>query len=187
MDKNLYSIFKLFFKVGILLLGGGYVILPILQNELIEKHGWISEDELYEYYALSQSVPGIIAANTAIFVGYKLKKIMGSLAAIIGLILPAFVSIIILAGLMNNIMKLRFIESMFWGIGIGVLTLIFLAIKEMWTKSVVNKLTGWIFFAAFILSAFFKMSPAIVIVTSIILALIYTFIKENYSKNGGVE
>ena len=71
MEKTLYQIFKTFFKVGTLLLGGGYVILPLLQSELVDKKQWIDDDELCEYYALGQSVPGIIAANTAIFVGYK--------------------------------------------------------------------------------------------------------------------
>ena len=179
MDKNLYNIFKLFVKVGILLLGGGYVILPLLQSELVEKHAWISEKELYDYYALSQSVPGIIAANTAIFTGYKLRKVSGAIAAITGIVLPAYISIIILAGFLNTIIKFRFIESMFWGIGIGVLTLIFLAVKEMWSKSVTNKRTSWIFFIAFILSAFGKLSPAIIIVTAIVLTVIFTYFQKD--------
>ena len=70
MEKTLYQIFKTFFKVGTLLLGGGYVILPILQSELIEKRNWIDDDELCEYYALSQSIPGLIAANLSIYVGF---------------------------------------------------------------------------------------------------------------------
>ena len=73
MEKSFYTIFKTFFKVGTLLLGGGYVILPLLQSELVDKKHWLNEDELFEYYALSQSVPGIIAANTSIFTGYKLN------------------------------------------------------------------------------------------------------------------
>lgn len=182
MDKSLYNIFKLFFYVGILLLGGGYVILPLLQNELIEKRRWIEDDELYEYYALSQSIPGIISANMAIFVGYKLRKISGALAAIFGIILPAFVSIVILAQLMTIITHMKFIQSMFWGIGIGVLTLIFLAVKEMWPKSIVNRRTGWIFLGTFLLSAFGKISPVIIIVTAIVVAVIAAKIQIMKSK-----
>ncbi|MBQ2611285.1 chromate transporter [bacterium] len=172
MDKNIYNIFKLFLKVGMLLLGGGYVILPLLQSELVEKRAWIDENELYDFYALSQSVPGIIAANVSIFTGYKLRKIPGAISAIVGITLPAFVSIVILAQIMGYIIKFRFIESMFWGIGIGVLTLIFLAVKEMWARSVVNRRTSVLFFAAFILSAFFKISPAIIIIISIIIGIL---------------
>ena len=101
MEKSLYQIFKTFFKVGTLLLGGGYVILPLLQSELVDKKHWIDDDTLCEYYALSQSVPGIIAANTAMFTGYKLRGTAGAFTATIGLVLPAFVSIIIIARILG--------------------------------------------------------------------------------------
>lgn len=167
MEKSFYNIFKTFFKVGTLLLGGGYVILPLLQNELIEKKQWITEDELCEFYALAQSVPGVIAPNTAVFIGYKLNKLKGAIAAIVGMVLPAFVSIIIIAKMMDEIIRLRFIQSIFWGVGIGVLILIFLAVKEMWKKSIVDKFSCVIFFTAFLLSAAFKGSPAAIIILAI--------------------
>lgn len=171
MEKTFYNIFKTFFKVGTLLLGGGYVILPLLQCELVDKKNWINEDELCEYYALGQSVPGVIAANLAVFVGYKLNKIKGAFAALFGITLPAFVSIIIMAKIMDEIIHLKFIQSIFWGVGIGVLILIYLAVKEMWRKSVVDKLSCWIFFIAFILSACFKAPPAAVIILAIFLGI----------------
>lgn len=171
MEKTLYQIFKTFFKVGILLLGGGYVILPLLQAELVEKRNWIDDNELCEYYALGQSVPGIIATNTAIFVGYKLKKTAGAIAATIGITLPAFISIIIIAKVIQEIIQLEFVQSIFWGVGIGVLILIFLAIKEMWKKSIVDKFTCAIFFLVFTLSACFKAPPAALIILSIFIGI----------------
>ena len=90
MEKSFYAIFKTFFKVGTLLLGGGYVILPLLTSELVEKKKWITSDELCEFYAIGASLPGIIAANTAIFTGRKLLGFRGAVAAILGMILPAF-------------------------------------------------------------------------------------------------
>ena len=146
MDKSFYTIFKTFFKVGTLLLGGGYVILPLLQSELVDKKGWIDSDGLCEYYALGQSVPGIIAANMSIF---------------------------LIASILEEIVHLSFIQSIFWGVGIGVIILLYLATKEMWNKSVVDKFTCVIFFAAFILSACFKVSPAIIIIASILAGIIY--------------
>lgn len=171
MEKTFYNIFKTFFKVGTLLLGGGYVILPLLQSELVDKKEWINEDELCEFYALGQSVPGVIAANTAVFIGYKLQKIKGAVAALVGMTLPAFVAIIIMAKIMDEIINLKFIQSIFWGVGIGVLVLIYLAVKEMWRKSIVDKLSCWIFFIAFILSAGFKAPPAAVIILAIFLGI----------------
>ena len=171
MKKTLYQIFITFFKVGTLLLGGGYVILPLLQAELVDKKHWIDDDELCEYYALSQSIPGIIAANLAIFVGYKLRKISGAIAAIVGIVLPAFVSIVILAKLLQEIIKFKFIESLFWGVGIGVVILIYLAVKEMWKKSIVDKFSCCIFFVTFILSAGFKAPPAVLIILAIFIGL----------------
>ena len=86
MEKTFWNIYKTFFKVGTLLLGGGYVILPLLQSELVDKKGWSNQDELCEYYALGQSLPGIIAANMSMFVGYKLLGQKGAFAAAAGII-----------------------------------------------------------------------------------------------------
>lgn len=177
MEKTLYQIFKTFFKVGTLLLGGGYVILPLLQSELVDRKHWIEDEELCEYFALSQSIPGIIAANVSIFVGYKLKGFWGALSAITGVIMPAFVAIIVLARIMEEINSYTFIQNIFWGIGIGVLMLIFLAVKEIWKKSVVDKFSCWIFFITFILSACFKAPPAILIILAVVIGLWLQFSK----------
>ena len=126
MEKNLYNIYKTFFKVGALLLGGGYVILPLLQSELVQKKGWITNDEVAEYYALSQSIPGLIAANISIFTGYKLMGVSGALSAIAGVITPAFLAIVILARVLEEIIKYDFVQGIFWGVSIGVLVLIYL-------------------------------------------------------------
>ena len=171
MEKTLYQIFKTFFKVGTLLLGGRYVILPLLQSELVDKKNWIDDDELCEYYALGQSVPGIIAANTAIFVGYKLHKTAGAIAATLGIVMPAFIAIILIARILEEVVRMKFIQSIFWGVGIGVVLLIYLAVKEMWRKSVVDKFTCWIFFITFILSALFKAPPAALIILAIFIGL----------------
>lgn len=156
-----------------MLLGGGYVILPLLQAELVDRKKWISSDELCEYYALGQSVPGIIAANVSIFTGYKLCGQKGALAAVLGIVSPAFLAIVLLALILEEIVHLSFIQSIFWGVGLGVIILLFLATKEMWNKSIVDKFTCGVFLAAFIMSACFKVPPAVIIILSIISGIIY--------------
>lgn len=173
MDKSFYSIYKTFFKVGTMLLGGGYVILPLLQSELVEKKGWIDSNELCEYYALGQSVPGIIAANMSIFTGYKLSGQKGAVAAVLGIITPAFLAIILLASLLESIVDLAIVKNILWGVGVGVVMLLFLAVKEMWNKSVTDKFTCTIFLISFVLSACFKLSPAIIIILAIIAGVIF--------------
>lgn len=173
MHKTLYEIFKTFFKIGTLLLGGGYVILPLLQSEIVNKKQWIDSEELCEYYALSQSLPGIIAVNTATFVGHKLKGLLGAFVATFGVILPAFLAIILLATLFQEIVNIGFIKNIFYGIGLGVILLLTLAVKEMWGKCIVDKFTCYVFLGAFILSSCFKMAPALIVILAAIVGILY--------------
>lgn len=173
MEKTFWNIYKTFFKVGTLLLGGGYVILPLLQSELVEKKKWSTDDELCEYYALGQSVPGIIAANMSIFVGHKLLGQRGAIAAATGIITPAFLAIVLIAKILEELVKYHFVKSIFWGVGIGVILLVFLAVKEMWNKSVTDKFALAIAIAAFILSALLKVSPVLIIISSAVAGILY--------------
>ena len=172
MEKTFWNIFKTFFKIGTLLLGGGYVILPLLQSEIAEKKGWVNSDEIIEYFALSQSLPGVIAANISIFVGYKLLGIRGAVAAITGVILPAFLAIILIANLLEELVMRPGIKSIFAGVGVGVVVLIVLTIKEMWSKTIVDKFTSVIFIMALILACL-NVSPILIVIMSILVGMLY--------------
>lgn len=176
MEKSFYSIFKTFFKVGTLLLGGGYVILPLLTSELVDKKHWITSDELCEFYALGASLPGIIAANTAIFTGRKLLGRKGAIAATIGIVMPAFLAIVLLASILSEIVNKPTVQHIFWGVGIGVIVLLFLAVKEMWKKCVVDKFSIVVYIVCLIL-AFLRLIPLSLIV---ILALVSGIIFQRF-------
>ena len=177
MNVNFLEIFKIFFKIGAILLGGGYVIIPIMQSELVEKKQWLNEQELCDYYCVSQCLPGIIAINMSILVGYKMAKLKGVFASILGIALSPFVVILILANLISIISSLPFIEGLFWGVNLSVIVLIYLALKEMWTKSIVDKFSVFWFILILILSLL-KVSPALLIITSIILGILMHSSKE---------
>ena len=100
---NLFDIFYVFLKIGIVLVGGGYVILPLLNSEIVEKKRWMSYDDILDKYCLSQCIPGIIVANTALFVGYKLRGFLGAIAAIVGVTISAFITIISIANILSII------------------------------------------------------------------------------------
>lgn len=189
MEKSFWSIFKTFFKVGTLLLGGGYVILPLLTSEIVEKKHWITSDELCEFYALGASLPGIIAANTAIFIGRKLLGRKGAIAATIGVVLPSFLAIVLLASILSEIVDKPSVQHIFWGVGIGVITLLFLAVKEMWTKCVVDKFSICVYSVCLIL-AFTRVIPlSLIVILALISGIIFQRIedKKNLKNNKGDE
>lgn len=189
MEKSFWSIFKTFFKVGTLLLGGGYVILPLLTSELVEKKHWITSDELCEFYALGASLPGIIATNTAIFTGRKLLGRKGAIAATIGVVLPSFLAIVLLASILSEIVDKPSVQHIFWGVGIGVITLLFLAVKEMWTKCVVDKFSICVYSVCLIL-AFTRIIPlSLIVILALVSGIIFQRIedKKNLKNNKGDE
>ena len=176
-NVSLKDIYIRFFRIGTLLLGGGYVILPLLQSEIAEKYDCITDDDVCEYYALSQSLPGVIAVNTAVFVGYRLARTKGALAAITGMVTPAFLCIILLANLLTQIVHVPFVQSLFAGVGIGVLALLFQAVGGMWKKSIVDKGAFLIFLASFSALVVFKVFPIYIVITGILLGVVLGWLR----------
>lgn len=174
---NSLKIFKTFFRIGAILLGGGYVIVPVMKEELIKKNNWITEDELYDYYCVSQCLSGIIAINMAILTGYKINKIKGSITALFAMSLSPVISILIIANLLAKIIQIPFIDGIFWGVNLSVIVLIYLTLKEIWQKSVCNLFTAFWFLMILILSIF-KISPVILVVSSILVGIFIQIFKD---------
>ena len=185
MDKNFYGIFKTFFKVGTLLLGGGYVILPLLTSELVDKKKWITSEELCEFYALGASLPGIIAANTAIFTGRKLLGTKGAIAATVGMVLPAFLAIVLFASILSELITKPSIQHIFWGVGIGVIVLLFLAVKEMWKKSVTDKFSILTYIICLALAISGKVPPYITVIFVLFFGIFWQKIEDLKKNKGG--
>ncbi|MBQ9150024.1 chromate transporter [bacterium] len=180
MNVSLSDIFKIFVKIGAILLGGGYVIIPIMQSELVEKRKWLTQDELCDYYCVSQCLPGIIAINMSILVGYKILKLKGAIAAVLGMSFSPFLAILLVANLIDYIVGISFIDGVFWGVNLSVIVLIYLALKEMWQKSIVDIFSVFWFLLILVLSIK-KVNPAFLIIGSIFLGILMYFAKEKKS------
>ena len=111
---SLLEIFKIFFIIGLQLLGGGYVIVPLLKKYIVDERQWLKEEELVDFYAMSQCIPGIIACNIATAAGYKTRGVIGSLMALLGIVVPAFLIIISLASILSTITQLEIIKNAFF-------------------------------------------------------------------------
>lgn len=157
--KEYLELFLTFAKIGVMTFGGGAAMLPMLQRELLERKHWVSEEELMDYYAIGQCTPGIIAVNTATFVGEKRKGVRGGIAATLGMIFPSFVIILILATAISAVSDIAWVQNAFAGIRACVCVLIVNAVIKLAKKSVIDVWTAGIFAAVFGLNLFLDLSP----------------------------
>lgn len=157
--KELLDLFWTFAKMGAITFGGGMAMLPILQREVVENKHWATEEELVDYYAIGQCTPGIIAVNTATFIGQKCRGVAGGIVATLGLVFPSLVIISILAGLITNFAHLVWVQNAFAGIQVCVCVLIFNSVMKLLKKSVVDKRTAVIFVLVLLCSVFLNISP----------------------------
>jgi chromate transporter len=178
--KNIYlQLFLSFFKIGGFTIGGGYSMLPLMESELVNKRKWATEEELLNYYAIGQSTPGIIAINTATFIGYKTKGILGGIIATLGMITPSLIIIMSIASMFNTFNKNIYIQKAFLGIRIAVVVLIINAIYKMGKKSIKNLYLITISILSFLSVAFFNISPIIVIIVSASIGIIISLLNQN--------
>lgn len=159
--KQLLTLFWAFARVGVMTFGGGYAMIPILEREIVDRHGWATEEELMDYYAVGQCTPGVIAVNTATFIGYKVAGPVGGVIATFGVVFPSLVIITLIAGILTNFADVPAVKSAFAGIRVCVCVLIFNAVLKLWKKAVVDKAALVLFLGVFLLSVFFDISPIV--------------------------
>ncbi len=151
--------------------GGGYAMLPILQREVVENKGWATEEELMDYFAIGQCTPGVIAVNTATFIGQKLRGFWGAIFATIGVVFPSLVIISLLAGVIEAFSHLTWVQNAFGGIRVCVCVLITNAVVKLYKKAVVDKLSFVIFLAVAIGSTVFEVSPVVFVLLAAVIGI----------------
>ncbi len=131
MIKQLCDIFQVFFKIGAFTFGGGLAMLPLIQREVVDKRSWVKESEILDIFAISQSAPGVIAINSAIFIGKRVAGLKGAVAAALGVILPSFISIILVITILMGFQGNKVVEKVFTGIKAASAALILLAAVKL--------------------------------------------------------
>lgn len=164
--KELFDLFWTFCRIGALTFGGGYAMLPLIQKEIVENKKWSTEKEILDYYAVGQCTPGVIAVNTATFIGFKLRGVIGGIVATLGVIFPSIVIILIIASFLQNFANLAIVQSAFAGIRVAVVALIITTVVKLLKSSVKDYLGVIIALAIFIISAFFGLSPVYIVIAA---------------------
>lgn len=168
----LFELFFTFAKIGIMTFGGGYAMLPILQREVVKNKKWATDEELTDYFAIGQCTPGVIAVNTATFIGQKNKGTLGGIVATLGVVFPSLIIISILAGIITSFADFAPVQNAFAGIRVCVTVLIFNAVCKLFKSSVVDKPTMIIFILVAVAAYFTNVSPAVFVVISALIGII---------------
>lgn len=172
--KKFLDLYLAFARVGVMTFGGGYAMIPILEREIVDKHGWASSEELIDYYAVGQCTPGIIAVNTATFVGQKLYGTLGGIVATLGIVFPSLVIICVIAGILTNFADIPAVQHGFAGIRVCVCVLIFNAVTKLWKKAVTDKASLVLCLLVFVLSVFLDLSPVLFVVLCAAAGIFFT-------------
>lgn len=170
--KELWNLFWTFAKIGVMTFGGGYAMLPMLQREVVENRGWATEEEIMDYFAIGQCTPGIIAVNTATFVGQKQKGIIGGIVASLGIVFPSLVIISLLAGVIEAYSHIAWVQHAFGGVRVCVCVLILNAVVKLYKKAVVDKFTLAIFLLVAVGSYFTPVSPVVFVLAAAVAGIV---------------
>lgn len=182
MVKKLLSLFLTFAKIGGITFGGGLTMLPLLTREIVEKKKWATEEELLDYYAVGQCTPGIIAVNTATFIGYYQAGVLGGIFATLGMVAPSIVIITIVASVLQTFMDYPIVASALTGINAIVCALLAHTVITLGKKSLVNVVSVLLFVIGLIACFVFDVTPILLVIFGGVVGIIYNKIKEAKAK-----
>jgi chromate transporter len=180
--RLLWQIFITFFKIGAFTFGGGYAMVPLIQREASEKNGWVTDEDILDIVAIAESTPGPIAINSATFVGYRACGVLGSVCATLGVVLPSFIIILTISGILRQFQENVYVQYAFRGIRAGVLALIVKAMWGMYKKCKKNVPAYIVMVAAFVLVAFVKVPVLWVIAGCAVFGIVTYYAVEKEGK-----
>ncbi|HEY9543494.1 chromate transporter [Prevotella sp.] len=160
------TLFKTFFKIGIVTFGGGYAMIPMIKADVVDKHKWIKEEEFIDLLAIAQSCPGVFAINISIFIGYKLRKMKGALCTAIGTALPSFLIILAIAMFFHAFQENKVVAAMFAGIRPAVVALIAVPTFELAKSAKIGLANCWIPISSALLIWLLGVNPIYVIIAA---------------------
>lgn len=164
MLKELFSFYMIFFRMSAVTFGGGYAMLPILRREFVDNLGWMDEETIMDYYALSQSLPGLIAVNVSVFIGYRYKGVIGAIVAALGMVSPCIIIITAIAMFLSGFRDNIYVQRALAGVSVCVVALILQTVLGLWKKGVKDKLGIVIFAVIFALNLLTDVSPVLLVI-----------------------
>ncbi len=175
MNKYL-EIYLSFLKIGSFTIGGGYVMVPLMQELAIKQKNWCTDDEFLEYVTIAQSLPGMFGANVATNIGYKVGGTLGATCAVLGMITPSLVIITLFASIYDKLMTIDLIQNAFKGIQSAVLALIFISAINLYKKAIKTKFQIFLLVIAMGLTLFLNFSPFYLILSGIAIGLVHSIV-----------
>jgi len=173
----LLELYISWFKMGLFTFGGGYAMLPMIQKEVIEKHHWANEEEVMDYYAIGQCTPGIIAINTATFIGYKTAGIKGAIMSTLGVITPSIIIITTIASLLTNFQDIAIVQHALAGIQIAVTTLMFISISKLMKSNIKDKFGIVLTIVSFVLAYYTNIPMYLLVILFGLIGFLSSFTK----------
>ena len=166
MAISLYKLFTTFFRIGLFTFGGGYAMIPLIENDVVERNGWLKKDEFLDLLAVAQSAPGVFAVNMAVFIGYRLRGKRGALAASLGCVLPSVAIILFIALFFRSFRHIEVVNNIFMGIRPVVVALIAVPVFNVAKSAKLGWSTVWIPVVAAFLIVALGVSPIYVIMAA---------------------
>ena len=174
--RNIYLLFVKFFKIGMFTFGGGYAMISLIHAEVVDNMKWLDDDEMMNMIIVAESTPGVLAVNTATFVGYKIAGVLGAALATIGVVLPSMIIITIISLFFDEFKNLKYVAYAFNGIRAGIVLLIYNAVTKLAKKHKKDMFYYAVLCISVVLSLFVKLKAVYILLIAVVLGVSYSFI-----------